>query len=290
MGDVSYPGHPYAAPPYAPPPYAPPRKRRWLLVAIVVAWAVVLTGLGFWAVRHDPPTVPEQRNIAEALPVLDKAAGAMLAAAQGPGRAVTLGEVRVEQGCRITPVRDGAEATRDVTVYVPADQAGAALDAVAKALPAGYRASVATKGRRVGLHADAGAYVAIDADALADSQVLTLEASTGCRPTAPIGGESAGPQAGDPPAALTAVLRALGGSGEPAVTSVGCPGGGVVATYTVDGVPASGDLGRSLSAVTGGATVVRADPDGWAYRTGADSIVVTAQADALRVSATTACR
>jgi hypothetical protein len=281
MGDVSWPGYPYAAPP-------PPRKRRWWLVAIVVAWAVVLTGLGLWAVRHDPPTVPEQRNIAEALPVLERATGAMLAAAEGPGRAVMLGELQVERGCRITPVRSGAEAFRDVTLYVPADQAANALDEVAAGLPAGYRAHVAAKGSRVGLHADAGAYVAIDADSLVNAQVLTLEASTGCRPDAALAGAS-GPQAGDPPAALTTVLRALGGSGEPAVTAVGCPGGGTAATYTVDGVKAVGDLGRSLSPVTGGATVVRADPDGWAYRAGTESIVVAVRAGALRVSATTAC-
>jgi hypothetical protein len=41
--------------------------------------------------------------------------------------------------------------------------------------------------------------------------------------------------------------------------------------------------------VTGGATVVRADPDGWAYRTGNDSVVVVADGPRLRVSATTAC-
>jgi hypothetical protein len=281
MGDVSLPGYPYAAPP-------PPRKRRWWLVAIVVAWAVVLTGLGLWAVRHDPPTVPEQRNVAEALPVLERATGAMLAAAEGPGRAVVLGELQIERGCRITPVRAGAEAFRDVTLYVPVDQAANALDEVAAGLPPGYQAHVAAKGRRVGLHADAGSYVAIDADSLVNSQVLTLEAATGCRPDAAVP-SSAFPQAGDPPAALTSVLRALGGSGEPAVTAVGCPDGGTAATYTVDGVKAVGDLGRSLTPVTAGTTVVRADPDGWAYRTGTVSIVVAAQASALRVSATTAC-
>jgi hypothetical protein len=283
---VSVPGYPYAAPPFGPPPRG---KRRWWLVAVVVAWVVVLAGLGLWAVRHDPPTVPEQRNIAEALPVLERATGAMLAAAQGPGRAVVLGELQVERGCRITPVRSGAEAVRDVTLYVPADQAGTALDEVAKGLPAEYRAHVATRASRVGLHADAGAYVAIDADSLADAQVLTLEASTGCRPDAAIAAESAGPPAGDPPPALTAVLRALGGAGEPTVSAVGCPGGGTAATYTVDGVRPVRDLGSTLSSVTDGATVVRADPSGWAYRTGTDSIVVTAQADALRVTATTAC-
>jgi hypothetical protein len=73
------------------------------------------------------------------------------------------------------------------------------------------------------------------------------------------------------------------------VTAVACPAGGVAATYTVDGVGPVPDLGRSLEPVTGGVTVVRSDPEGWAFRAGADSIVVTLLSKALRVAATTAC-
>jgi hypothetical protein len=274
--------------------YAPPRrKRRWWLVGLVVAWALVLAVVAVWSVRNDAPTVPEQRDIAAALPVLVRATGAMLAAAEGPGRVVVLGELRFAHGCRITPVRDGVEATRDVTVYVQADQARRALDAVAAGLPPDYRARVAQArgGSRVGLHADAGSYVAIDADTLADAQVLTLEAATGCRPTAPTTLDSADPAAGVPPAALGQVLRVLhAGTADPAVRAVACPRGGTAATYTVDGVPRTPDLGRALEPLTGGATVVRADPDGWAYRDGDDSIVITAAEATLRVAATTPCR
>ena len=274
------------APPIGPPPR--PRRRRWLGWA-VAAWVVALVAIGFWAVRHDPPTVPEQRNIAQALPVLQRATGALVAAAQGPARAVAIGDVRLAAGCRITPVRSGVEATRDVTLYVPADQAAPALRAVAARLPTVYRPDVATKGARVALHADAGSYIGIDADSLIDAQVVTLEVSSGCRPPAATGTTSAEPRAGDPPAALTAVLRALNGTGRPTVAAVTCPGGATAATYTVDGVPAPPDLGRSLESVTDGATVVRADPAGWAYRTGVTSVVVTASPDRLRVSATGAC-
>src|ERR1700749_2827800 len=112
-----------------PPPTPPRRRPRFLIVAIVAAWIVVLGALGFWAVRHDPPTVPEQRNIAQAVPVLQSATGRLLAAAQGPGRAVKLGDLQLTRGCRITPVRAGVEATRDVALYIPADQATAALSA-----------------------------------------------------------------------------------------------------------------------------------------------------------------
>ena len=281
----------------------------------MVAWIAVLAALGLWSVRHDPPTVPEQRNIAQALPVLERATGAVLAAAQGPGRAVLLGDLRLDRGCRLTPLRAGVAATRDVTVYVTADQARGALEAIARGLPAGYRAHVTHggvvpgggaqggvaqgggaqggvaqggRGTRVSLHADAGAYVAIDADTLANAQVLTVEASTGCRPPAgtPLATD---PPAGDPPPALTAVLRALNGSGVPAVTAVACPAGGIAATFTVDGLPPIADLGRSLEPVTAGATVVRSSPGGWAYRTGTDSVVVTAESTSVAVATTTPC-
>ena len=45
-------------------------------------------------------------------------------------------------------------------------------------------------------------------------------------------------------------------------------------TYTVDGVPAPRDLGAGLQPAIKGATVVRAEPAGWAYRIGTDSVVI----------------
>jgi hypothetical protein len=290
-GGVTVPGYPWAAPPAAPPsPPAPPR--RWWLIGTVAAWALILGIVAIWSAAHDPPTVPEQRTVAEALPVLQRATGAVLAAAAGPGRAVVLGRTKLADGCRITPVRDGVEATRDVTMYVQAGQARPALDAVAKGLPAGYRARVARigSGARVGLQADAGSYVAVYADTLANAQVVTVEVATGCRPPAGTALDLGEPQTGAPPIGFTAALRALGVAGETTTTAVRCPGGGVAATYTVERGSAPADVGRSLQPALGGATVVRADPDGWAYRTGSDSVVVLRDGTALHVSATTPCR
>ena len=286
MACVTEPGYPWAAPPAAPP------RRRWWLIGVVAAWALVLGLVAIWSAAHDPPTVPQQRTIAEALPVLQQATGAVLAAATGPGRAVVLGKTKLADGCRITPVRDGVEATRDVTMYVPVGQARQVLDSVAKGLPSGYRARVAgaASGARVGLHADAGSYVAIDADTLANAQVVTLEVSTGCRPAAGTALDLAEPRTGAPPIAYTAALRALGVDGETTATAVACPDGGAAATYTVERRWTPADLGRSLQPALGGATVVRADPDGWAYRSGPDSVVVLRDGTTLHVSATTPCR
>jgi hypothetical protein len=289
MAAVSAPGYPFVAPPPAPP--VRPR-RRWLLIGIVTAWVLVLAGLAVWSIRNDPPTVPEQRDIAYALPVLQRATGAMLAAAQGADRAVVLGELRLARGCRITPVRDGIEATRDVTVYVQADRAHPTLDAIAAGLPDSYRARVAQSGggTRVALHADGGGYVAVDADTPADAQVFTLVASTGCRPVADTAPGSVNPPPGPEPAALRDVLGALGAAGTPTVRTTGCPGGATAGTYTVDNVAAPADLGGALQPVVNGATVVRADPRGWAYRIGEVSVVVTADGGRLQVNATTVCR
>ena len=123
-----------------PPPAAPQTRRRWWLIAVVAAWIVAVAVLGWWSVRNDPPTVPEQRDIADALPVLDRATGAMFAAATAEDRAVVLGDLRVSRDCTVTPVRGGVEASRDVTVYVQAGQALTALNDIAAALPPDFRA------------------------------------------------------------------------------------------------------------------------------------------------------
>ena len=287
MAAVPAPPYPYPAPPPEPPPT---RRRPWL-IGLVTAWIAVVAGLGWWSVRNDPPTVPEQRDIADALPVLQQATGALLAAATaGDDRAVVLGDVRISRECSLTPVRPGVEATRDVTLHVRADRALAVLREIAAALPADYGAEAgdSSGGRRVGLQADAGGFVAIDAAADAGAQVVRVTVSTGCRPGADAG--TSGAPAAEVPASLRAVLGALGGGGGRArVSEVACPDGGAGRTYTVEGVPAPRDLGRSLQEVVGGATVVRAEPGAWAYRTGPESVVVVRDGETVRVSATTPC-
>jgi hypothetical protein len=98
------------------------------------------------------------------------------------------------------------------------------------------------------------------------------------------------PPTGAPPIAFTTALRALGVAGETTATAVRCPDGGTAATYTVERRWTAADLGRSLQPALGGATVVRADPDVWAYRTGPDSVVVLRDGTTLHISATTPCR
>jgi hypothetical protein len=265
-------------------------RRRWL-AGLMVAWIAAIAGLAWWSGRTDPATVPEQRDIAAALPVLERATGAVLAAADGDDRAVLLGELRASRDCSVTPVRDGIELSRAVTVYVAADRALPVLEEIAAGLPASYRAAAwdSSGGRRVGLHADAGDFVAIEAAANADTQVFQIEAFTGCRPLADVATEPAEAPAAALPASLRQALLALQGDGPARVRSVACPDGGTARTYIVDTVPLPRDLGRSLQPVVQGATVVRAEPAGWAYRTGAESVVVDRVGTSLRVGATVGC-
>ena len=295
-------------------------RRRRLLIVIVAVWTVVVAGLAVWSVGRDPATVPEQRDIAQALPELRQAVGVVFAAAGGPGRAVVLGDLTVSQECRVTPVRAGVIAVRDVRVYLRAGEARAGVEAIAAALPESYRVEV-TSGRggtEFALHGDAGNFIGVDGDLNAGEQVLTLRVSSGCRPLSSGQLDKSDPATGPAPAALGAALAALGAPGVPAgspgpsgsavpgvspslsgakpspaqalaVRAVACPDGGTAGTYTVDGVAAPADLGRSLRGVASGASVIRSGSSGWAYRTGNDSVVVLVDGKRLRVSATTAC-
>jgi hypothetical protein len=185
------------------------------------------------------------------------------------------------------------EAGRDVTVYVQADRALAALQAIVLALPADYAAESGSSsgGRRIGLTADAGGFVAIDAAADAGTQVLQVRVTTGCRPAADEVAPGPVPApAGGLPVSLERTLEALrGNAGGITVHEVGCPSGVAARAYTVDGVPAPADLGGSLQQVVAGATVVRAEPGGWAWRAGTDSVAVDKLGGSVRVSVTTGC-
>jgi len=291
MAGVTVPGYSYVTP----PPVVGRRRPRWWLVAVVVAWALALAGFAVWSVRNDPPTVPEQRDIAAALPVLERATGVLIAAADADDRAVALGELEFDTDCALTPVRAGVEASREVTVRVRADQAPAALEAIARALPQDYAAAVRHNkaGTRHALRADAGEFVAVDGAADANATVFTLRATTGCRPLA--SGVDLAPApvvATELPTAFRDVVRALGVTTAGATSStVACPAGGKTAqTVTAEDLAAPVDLGRSLRDVVAGAVIVQADPHVWAYRIGPVSVVVGDGAGQARVTVTTGCR
>ena len=266
------------------------RRRRWLIGGTIV-WFVLLVAVAVDSAGRDRATVPDQLDIASALPDVDRATGAVSAAADGAGRVLVIGAV-VMQDCDVTPVRAGADAARDVTVHVRAGEAPTTLDAIAAALPASYGARVSHSrgGTRHELSADAGEFVAVHGTVDDGGTVLTLRSSTGCRP---LGAGATTPvvPAGATPAPLAVALKALQLTGQDPATirEVGCPSGGRARTVSVNGQPAPPDLGRALRAVTAGAVVIEEAADRLAYRAGDTSVVVTSESDRVAVTATTGC-
>jgi hypothetical protein len=288
---------PIGASPPPPPPYSPTgrgrRPRRWWLIGAVTIWALVLLAGALISERRDRPTVPEQLDAAAAATAVDRATGALLAAV-GPQRVFVLGPLEVRRDCQVTPVRPGAETSRELTVHTRVDEAPAVLDAIGAALPAGYGAEVRHRksGTVHALRADAGDFIAVRGTVL--DGVITLRAESGCRP---LGGSVAGPapvsDPGGSPArdVATQVLTALrvSGRGDPVLLSVTCPNGTTAHTAAVAGLPAPADLGTALRPLTTGSTVVEADPARYAFRMGVTSVVVTAADGKVRVTASTSC-
>jgi hypothetical protein len=245
MAAVTGPGYGY------PPPEDSGPRRRWLpggsgprrwLPVVAGVWGVVLVAAVFWSVRNDPPTVPEQQDVEQAMGVLRVASGAVAAAAQDERWALSLGATQVEE-CAITPAWQGQEASREVTLYVPEGDARTALDTVAAGLPAAYRAGVITArgGTRLSFFADAGKHVGVEAEAHAADQVLKLQVFTGCRPSVD-DLNLADPAAGPAPAVLDTVVAEI------TATAAGDPSGpsdplGPSGTPTSE--PSSGPPGSS---------------------------------------------
>ncbi|WP_088960078.1 hypothetical protein [Micromonospora purpureochromogenes] len=271
------------APPSGPGEPAPTRGwPRWLL-AVTVLWAVLLGALTWWSVRHDPPTVREQRTLAEAGPVADRAVG-RLVAATGDG-AWQLAAPRLDRGCRVTPMDDGASLARDLDVVVAEGGERALLEAVAGRLPADWRAGVHLGSDGPRLRADAGDFVAVHGRVVTPGRVR-LTVDTGCRPDDVAYATLLPGYAGEP--ALDEALRALGrpaGTREQVVAP--CPGGGVARTAWVAAGAAPASL-AGLKPLAAGRAVVDT-PEVYAYRRGTALVLADATGEQVRVSASTGC-
>ncbi len=252
-----------------------------------MAWAVLLAGLTWFSTRNDPPTVREQRTLAEAGPVVDGAIGELVAAASDA--VLALAPPEIDRGCRITPFADGATLSREVELAVPGGEERAVLERVAGRLPATWRAGVrvTTDGPR--LRADAGEFVVVRGRPVADGRIR-LTVDTGCRL---VGGGYVRPgpgAAGAEAGVLAEALRALGGSAAGAETAVTapCPGGGVTRTaWSGVGEPA-GSPQAALAPLAGGAPVVET-PQLYAFRRDGVALLADLHPDGIRVAATSGC-
>lgn len=250
-------------------------------------WALLLAGLTWMSVRDDPPTVREQRTLAEAVPVVERAVGE-LARAAGTGGLLELGPARVSPGCRVTPLVDGVRLRREIAVLAPAGTERAVLTGISDRLPASWRAGVGPGLDGPELRADAGEFVAVAGRPTGDGRVR-LTVDTGCRPPGagydPSPAAAVGPEA----AALTAALTALGrptGSAPDLVTAP-CPDGTLARTARSAAGP--GPSGTSaLAALAGGAPLLD-NPPVYAYRAGDVTVLAELGPDAARVAATVGC-
>lgn len=271
----------------------PSPGRRWgrLLLAGALGWAVLLAAVTWLSVREDRPTVREQRNLAQAAPVVDRTAGALLAAT-GPDVVAELMPAQLDRGCRVTPFLDGAVLKRRVTVRTGEADAEALLTLIAERLPADYRAGVRRTDEGIRLRADAGEFVAVRGRQPGPG-LIELLVDTGCRPVPDDfgSGDPAGPdQAVEQE--LGRVLTALGRPAPdvPGWVTVPCPGGrpGGTASAAGPGTP-PGPPGAALRPLPAGAAVVVDTPEVYAYRSGPLGVTVALTGEQTRVSVTRAC-
>ncbi|MFD2767659.1 hypothetical protein [Micromonospora eburnea] len=278
---------------YAPPvlsgqPSPGRRGLRWL-VAATVAWGVLLAGLTWWSVRHDPPTVREQRSLDQSGPVVDRAVGELLAAVGRDGVPAIVPD-RLDRGCRITPMDAGAELTRGVEVVVAGDDAGGLLRRMADRLPAAWRAGVRTLGDGPVLRADAGEFVAVEGRSTGPGRVL-ITATTGCRP---VGAGYRAPGTAGAERESAEVTRSLarwgGATGPVEVVAAPCPAGGTARTAYAEAT--GGSAGRPLASAfrdaADGTPAVRDSADLYALRS--HPAVLAERVDGrVRVAVTTGC-
>ena len=220
------------------------RRRLWVIGGLA-AWALVLGGLGVVSHRTDAPTVREQRNLSEALQIVNKATGISVDLA-GSDAVPAIMPVTIDKGCRITPLRDGATAT-GVVRFFTAD-AALLLKRLGSEFPAAYEAKVSADGKA--LRADAGEFVALRGKVIGPSEVQ-VTVTTGCRPTtsSPPTCSWSSPQPPEP----GKVLSALGAASveDATVAFARCPSGGPAATAAAIGHGLTARSGRRAGARPG---------------------------------------
>jgi hypothetical protein len=240
---------------------------------------VALVAVSVLSYHRDEPSVREQRTIAQAAPVVDRAAGELVAAAMGTTAAIEISGRRLTTGCRLTAAWAGAELERAVTLRTTEANAPALLDRIADGLPAGYRAAVrhADLGDVHRLRADAGEFVAITGGVTSPG-VVSLGVRTGCRPPSP----GFDPDGDEPLDIATGMARLnllylrADGVEVTDVTLVPCPGG---VGYFV-GQTATGrgyGLGPLRRQVARRFRIVIDEPDHLAFIGGIDSVGVRAE-------------
>ncbi|MGA3488779.1 hypothetical protein ACK8GG_12300 [Micromonosporaceae bacterium DT55] len=161
------------------PTSAPPKWRRPALVAASACWALLLVVLTGLSIRDDEPTVREQRDIVQAMPVVERTLGHLVAAAAGPEAVLELGDLWHEE-CKVNPVLTGARLRGELIVRTAGEDVRPVLESVARRLPAEYRAGVGNGVNGVRLRADAGEFVSVRGVPDGPGRAI-FSVDTGCR-------------------------------------------------------------------------------------------------------------
>ena len=169
--------------PYRPPPPLPvpdPRKRR-VLIAVTVVWALLLGVSAIWYSWHGRPTAREQTTIASAEPTVTEAIQAVVRTAGASVVPAFSGFEKVGD-CAVTTVRSGMEYRRVLWLYTPVGSEPALLDRLADGLPDRYAARTfhSPGGAVHTLSADAGNFVMVSGTVLLPG-LVRVRAETGCR-------------------------------------------------------------------------------------------------------------
>lgn len=301
------------------------KGRHWLGIATAV-WALAIAVTAYVAARTGPPTAREQTTLAEARATVDQAV-IQVAASAGTDVVPAISGYELSTGCRITSARRGTSLDRVIRLYAPAGDEPALLKRMAQALPSSYHAglthhltdntpsspsasptssSPSPGGSASLLRADAGDYVGLRGEVSGPGEVR-VEVDGGCRTGRDLAVAATGPEpTPSERAPVVAVLAALSSTAPGRATPGGtaadqwrtyqapCPKGGDLRTTEVISQPfkVSGplpDLLRASGPALGSPTVVLAEPQRYAYRTGATRVAIRADTDSLTITATTPC-
>lgn len=151
-------------------------RKRNLIIAAVVAWALVLVVVAIVSYRTDRATVPGQTTVGQARATMDHVSGEVIAIA--PQLSAVIGDDN-ERECQITKARDGRALTKTVTLATPKGTEETLLRTIAERLPASYRARVTEPEDSVALYADAGNFVAVRGRTAPGQVTITM--TSGCR-------------------------------------------------------------------------------------------------------------
>ncbi len=258
-------------------------KRLWITVGLA-AWAVFLVAAGAWSARNGKPTVREQTTIVEALPTVDRALAAVVAAAVGPRAVVGVGGYDKTGSACEAGNQTGERYQRVATVYVVPGTEGDLIDRVAGGLPRDWKTSVRHRDGLHALRADAGFYVRLTGSVTGTGE-LRFTADTGCRRRG--GTVPQPPAAGSPPNPADVLTRLGVRGGDEMSFAVRCASKSDLSVITVSAPRPSGPLAGALP--DGLEPIVKRD-DLLVFATGGVGYAVHLRAEDVQVTAASGCQ